>query len=460
VPRRGRIVLRVGALLCVLGAAALALSARPASSASLAPAAERRAATPLWSPRRAPSLFTDAAARVKLEHAIAAAAGSGDNCVAVDDASGPLASVNADHAILPASTVKLLTAIAAADKLPLALPYTTRVFNDNADVLTLVGDGDPLLATDAFIADRHSQFRWRDAPYTPVAKLADMVAASGVKNVNGIVVDDSRYDTLRYLPEWKPSYGLEGNVGALGALAVDGGFDSATHQVPAADPALTAGARFAELLAARGVNVAGGVRHGVISESAEEIAHIDSVPLADVLKEMLTTSDDYTAELVTRELAFGVVPGRPATTEDGIQVIYERLDGLGIGGTGLSLHDGSGLSREDRASCLTLVNAIGLTSQPRFAAVAQGLAVAGRSGTLAGRFLGDPLAGVLHAKTGSLDGVVGLTGIIDSGSHLRFAFLDNGTFSMNEGSAVADAVARAAATYPDRNGLDALVPAP
>jgi D-alanyl-D-alanine carboxypeptidase/D-alanyl-D-alanine-endopeptidase (penicillin-binding protein 4) len=444
---------------CGLGALALVLAARPASSASLAPAANRHASTPLWSPRRAPDLFTDAAARVKLQHAVEAAAGSGDHCVAADDASGALARVSADQPLIPASTVKLLTAIAAVETLPADFHYTTRVV-DQHGALTLVGGGDPLLATDEFIASRHASFRWRDAPFTRLAQLADAVAARGVRQVTDIVVDDSRYESLRYLPEWKQSYGLEGNVGGLGALAVDGGFDTATHQVPAADPALTAGARFGELLAARGITVTGDVHHGVAPPNTPEVARVDSAPLADVLKEMLTASDDYTAELVTRELSAQGQNNQHGTTQGGTQVIVDRLRTLGVDVDGLVLHDGSGLSRENRASCLTLLGAIALATQSRFAAVAQGLAVAGQTGTLAPRFLGDPLAGVLHGKTGSLDGVVGLTGTIGAGAHARFAFLAEGDFSMNGGSALADGVARAVATYPDHSGLDALVPRP
>jgi D-alanyl-D-alanine carboxypeptidase/D-alanyl-D-alanine-endopeptidase (penicillin-binding protein 4) len=223
---------------------------------------------------------------------------------------------------------------------------------------------------------------------------------------------------------------------------------------------LTAGARFGELLAARGVTVTGGVHHGVAAPNTPEVAHVDSAPLADVLKEMLTASDDYTAELVTRELSAQRQDNQHGTTQGGTQVIVDRLRTLGVDVDGLVLHDGSGLSRENRASCLTLLGAIALATQSRFAAVAQGLAVAGQTGTLAPRFLGDPLAGVLHGKTGSLDGVVGLTGTIGAGAHARFAFLAEGDFSMNGGSALADGVARAVATYPDHSGLDALVPRP
>src|SRR3546814_1337415 len=56
------------------------------------------------------------------------------------------------------------------------------------------------------------------------------------------------------------------------------------------------------------------------------------------------------------------------------------------------------------------------------------LAVAGRDGTLARRFVGTPVAGRLRAKTGSLDGVAALGGYVDnrSGTTLAFAYVVNG----------------------------------
>ncbi len=67
-----------------------------------------------------------------------------------------------------------------------------------------------------------------------------------------MLVDDHVHETLRFLPGWKPVYTQEGDVGALGALAVDGGFDQPNDTVASADPALTTGARLATLLQARG----------------------------------------------------------------------------------------------------------------------------------------------------------------------------------------------------------------
>ncbi len=127
---------------------------------------------------------------------------------------------------------------------------------------------------------------------------------------------------------------------------------------------------------------------------------------------------------------------------------------------GVEIHDGSGLAPSDRVTCETLIGALALASRPGFTAIDAGLAVAGRSGTLATRFVGDPLAGQLRAKTGQIAGVVGLVGVVDDDEHLRFAFLANGNFGEAAGQALQARVARAVASYPDAPDPNVLVPAP
>jgi D-alanyl-D-alanine carboxypeptidase/D-alanyl-D-alanine-endopeptidase (penicillin-binding protein 4) len=124
------------------------------------------------------------------------------------------------------------------------------------------------------------------------------------------------------------------------------------------------------------------------------------------------------------------------------------------------MHDGSGLAPDDRVRCTTMLQLIELATRPKFAAIDLGLAIAGRSGTLAERFLGDPLAGKLRAKTGSIAGVVGLVGVIDGLDDLRFAFLANGDFSAGAGAALQAEVARAVASTPDLRAPPDLVPRP
>jgi D-alanyl-D-alanine carboxypeptidase/D-alanyl-D-alanine-endopeptidase (penicillin-binding protein 4) len=124
------------------------------------------------------------------------------------------------------------------------------------------------------------------------------------------------------------------------------------------------------------------------------------------------------------------------------------------------LHDGSGLAPADRVNCATMLKVIQLATKPKFAAIDRGLPVAARTGTLAERFVGGPLAGKLRAKTGSIAGVVGLVGVVDGPDDLRFAFLANGAFSEAAGAQLQAAVANAVGSTPDLRVPAALVPAP
>jgi D-alanyl-D-alanine carboxypeptidase/D-alanyl-D-alanine-endopeptidase (penicillin-binding protein 4) len=122
--------------------------------------------------------------------------------------------------------------------------------------------------------------------------------------------------------------------------------------------------------------------------------------------------------------------------------------------------DGSGLARENRATCSLLLATLGLASDPRFATLRDGLAIAGERGTLATRLRGTPLAGRLRAKTGSLTGVSGLAGFVDVKRPLEFALLANGSFGESSGVSLRERVAQLIAGYPDAPPPEELVPVP
>jgi D-alanyl-D-alanine carboxypeptidase/D-alanyl-D-alanine-endopeptidase (penicillin-binding protein 4) len=172
---------------------------------------------------------------------------------------------------------------------------------------------------------------------------------------------------------------------------------------------------------------------------------------------MVTASDNYAAETLTREI--GVARSRSGTTRAGTAAIVSVLADRGITTRGTALVDGSGLAATNRVTCDTLVGVVDLAAHAPFTALDQGLAVAGRTGTLARRFVGDPLQGVLRAKTGHIDGVAGLAGIVDDAEHLRFAFLVNGHFTTAQGEALQTTVARLVAAYPQLP-QEPVVPAP
>src|SRR5262249_30801376 len=250
---------------------------------------------------------------------------------------------------------------------------------DGAGNLVLVGGGDPMLATPGFIEREHAGALYHDTPLTPLAGLADAIVAAGVRHVDGaLLVDDHLQDSVRFLPAWKAASATEGEVGALGALTVDRGF-APGMRTPASDPAVNAGEQLALLLAERGVTIAGGVHRGQAPPDAHEVAHIDSQPLAAIVQEMITISDNYAAEELLRAIATGG-DADTGTSAAGARVAIEEMKKLGVPTTGLVMLDGSGLARDDRVSCATMLALIDrIAEQPR-GALNRGLAVWGRTG--------------------------------------------------------------------------------
>ena len=79
-----------------------------------------------------------------------------------------------------------------------------------------------------------------------------------------------------------------------------------------------------------------------------------------------------------------------------------------------------------------------------------GLPVAGQNGTLIDQLVDTPLNGRMRGKTGSLDGVSGLLGMVDLGRSVTFAFLDNGDFSETKAAGLRARAATLIASYPER----------
>ena len=131
------------------------------------------------------------------------------------------------------------------------------------------------------------------------------------------------------------------------------------------------------------------------------------------------------------------------------QTIKKMLGDLQVNQSGLYIHDGSGLSKEDRVTAKLIADLLlKIRGDAKFAAVYEGLPVSGISGTLESRFINTaPQAvGLVHAKTGTLDGTVSLAGYVESGAH-EYIFV-----------AIADHIHKGqAATDQARNTLDRLL---
>ena len=337
--------------------------------------------------------------------------------------------------LTPASIEKLMTAKALMSEFKPDTVLATKVMADttpqNGDLtgnLWMVGGGDPLLMTDAYA----QHFKHQPVTHSDLGVLADRIVAAGITHVTGSVIgDDSRYDEQRYVPQWPARFAISTETGPLSALTVNDGLvefppnpDVKTPKEKAADdPAIHAADQLTQLLVAKGVTVDGAATSGRAPQGASEVAELASPPIGDMVKEMLTESDNGTAELLTKEL--GLHDGAAGTTVAGVADIQKVLQNASLPVDGTTQVDGSGLASENRETC-TAVQAL-LDKEGPASALASGLPIAGQTGTLDKRFVGTPVSGRMRAKTGTLDQASALAGYLQTtqGVDISFAFLMN-----------------------------------
>ena len=424
-------------------------------------------ATPVLSLRRIAPALVDVLASTRLTTALngalaTPALGASKPCLLARSGTRTIFTTRATDQVLPASTMKLLTATAALTTLGADYRFTTSVRAAAAPAggvvagdLWLVGGGDPLLQTAAYFTSLGDE---KDV-YTHLETLADSVVAAGVKVVQGAVVgDESRYDTQRAVATWKPQYLTDGEAGSLSALLVN----DAKNPKPVPAPAVFAAATFTDLLKARGVQVVGPAAARTAPAGGATLASLPSPPLADIVGEMLRVSDNDTAEMLVKELAHVTSKGA-GSTADGVAVVRAVLAKAGIDTTGLVSRDGSGLDRSDRVTCSLLAATVALAG--RHSTLADGLPVAATSGTLLRRLGGTPAAGRVRAKTGTLEDVSALAGWVDPKAGtvvppISFAFVADDLPNHVVGPSVGDRISLALATWPDAPPVEQLAPLP
>jgi D-alanyl-D-alanine carboxypeptidase/D-alanyl-D-alanine-endopeptidase (penicillin-binding protein 4) len=392
--------------------------------------------TSMVSYRRAPAALADLGADNELAIAMEQLAAFVDDrsCLAVSVDGRPVGSWNGDVAVIPASTNKLLIAGAAIELLGADHRFTTSLAAPPAadgvvdgDVY-LVGGGDPLLVAGGFPLDDDAA----DASATTLLDaLADAVVNAGITTISGAVVGDAtRYDDQYVNPTWGTGVAYV-EAGPIGGLVVNDG-QTVGRSGRQTDPGEAAAREFARLLRERGVSVSDGSEAGAIEPGTPVLASIESAPLSNIVADMMTRSDDDTAEMLVKEI--GLVGAGVGTTQAGLQVLDTTVRSWGVPMDNVVFADGSGLSANNRLTCDTLVGVLDhLADTP----AVEGLAVAGRSGTLIDEFLGSPVEGRLVAKTGTLTNppadadppeVKALAGALEAanGDLLEFALVLNG----------------------------------
>ncbi|MGY2079161.1 D-alanyl-D-alanine carboxypeptidase/D-alanyl-D-alanine endopeptidase [Modestobacter sp. SYSU DS0657] len=369
------------------------------------------------------------------------ALGSGLSAQVVDVATGGvLFDLDGTDPGTPASTAKLLTALAALTTLdPVDTLTTTVVAGATPGEVVLVGGGDPTLST-----TEPSQ------NYPGAATVAELAAevqqTLGDAPVTRVVVDNSLFSSPLTAPGWGAGDAPSTYAAPVTATAVDGARVDPDGPMRSGAPGTDAGRALA---AALGVPEAP-VALGDAPAGARTLGSVESAPVVRLVEQALTESDNLLAESLARHVA--IARGLPADFAGAAQAVVDAVADAGLDTTGVVLSDGSGLSSADLvpARLLTdLLRSVADGSIPGTGGVLSGLPVAGYDGTLAERpGVGAGQAGAVRAKTGTLNGVHDLAGTVltDDGRLLAFAVLaDGATGGLVAAEAALDEVATALA---------------
>lgn len=327
--------------------------------------------------------------------------------IAIELSSGKtLYAHNATRPIVPASNEKLPLGWAALVRLGPSFRFHTEIVGSGVrrgttwqGNLVLKGYGDPTFSTPDLEA------------------MARTVAQRGIRRVEGRVLgDESFFDKRRDAPGWKPGFlGFESPP--LSALILDRGARWPKHSPP-----LLAAEALARALARRGITIKGRIGPGIAPPDGPILARDESPRLATVLRALNRHSDNFTAEMLAKQL--GTLEGARGSTAGGLDVVLTELVKAGVPTAGVVLADGSGLSSLDRLTARSLAGTLAAgVSNPAIAATfVDSLASPSLDGTLEARL--PALGARLRGKTGTTNLSCSLSGLIDR--RIAFVVIQNG----------------------------------
>lgn len=350
---------------------------------------------------------------------------AGDGTVLVDE--------GAARPMTPASSNKILTCLTALSYLGADHRFTTKVVDAGARII-LVGGGDPYLANTA-------GFSSQQASAVDLAEQTAVALRAQNRTTVALGYDDTLFSGPDVNPAWPSDYASD--VTRVTALSIDQGV---VNGVRNASPALLAASTFAGLLTQQGITVSA-VTAATAPAGANQLAAVESMPLAAIVHQVLQVSDNSAAEVIFRQI--GLAGGGAGSFADAVTAEKTKLGQWGLWGAGMTLVDGSGLSHSDQISPAALAGAVRQAwSDPDLSDVLVGLPVAYSLGTLANRFTdsaAQAARGVVRAKTGTLDGVRTLTGYTQTstGGVVMFALMVENYTNSNAAMTWLDQVAAA-----------------
>ncbi len=381
---------------------------------------------------------------------------------------------DSDKYFIPASNLKLLLAAAALQQLGANYRIRTSVYGTDQGLLRLVGRGDPSL-TDVQLTALARQLKLtgvRQLTYlaiegdrtddiiNPDWEWGDIQADYGAP-IGSLIINQNAV-TLQLLPQqigqplrlvwtdpmaatqWqsvdnqsvtvkpgeptevKLNRDLSGILHLSGQLSINSPPESVSLAV--INPAENFVQHLRRVLLIAGIkDNSDRVRLNIVEvqkqlANAPEIAAINSPPLSQLLVEANLNSNNLYAEALLRTLG-SKVNSLDSNSQTGLIAAKQALTNLGVDPKGYVMADGSGLSRHNLVSPDAIAQTLSAMASSPYAAVYRAsLPVAGVSGTLLNRLKNTPAQGVVSAKTGTMSGVLALSGYINAPNYEPLVF--------------------------------------
>ncbi|MEG4487745.1 D-alanyl-D-alanine carboxypeptidase/D-alanyl-D-alanine-endopeptidase [Microcoleus sp. D2_18a_B4] len=385
-----------------------------------------------------------------------------------------LYSRDAQKYFIPASNAKLLTTAAALQKLGGDFRIKTSVYSGENGSLYVAGRGDPSIA-EAQLKSLAQQLKQRgisqvnqligDDSYfqgsavNPNWEWEDAQAGYGAP-INSLIFNQNAIDLLLSPqaigqplkvtfaePKLANQWQLQNNTVTVaqnesefievgrefdrpiirvgGQLKV--GAEPESAYVAVVNPANNFLQQFQQVLAAEGIPVKQALVASASRNLNQELATVESPPLAELVRETNRVSNNLYAEVLLRLLGkvtdkmpvpqtlTGKMPvPQEDTGESGLKELKTVLTQLGVNPNSYRLADGSGLSRHNLITPEALVETLRfMANSPAASIYRQSLPIAGESGTLKNRFNVTPNRVIMQAKTGTMSGVSALSGYIE-----------------------------------------------
>lgn len=317
------------------------------------------------------------------------------------DANRNIISHNADVPVVPASVMKCVTTAALQEVMPYTTSLITNVLTEGSvekgtlrGNLVVLGCGDPSLAD-----GRHT-----DHPDF-IAMIAAALRERGIKTIEGqIVVDDSRFAAPATPDSWEKAdltqaYGTGCHAFNFAA--------NASGKRAVENPAEIFKTRLTEALQTRGITLsttaqpaAGGKR--------ELLVKYESPVLGQLMQSCMFRSDNLYAEAFMR--LFGVKSGTDGGYKSSAQAAASYWKMKGLPTDGITIADGSGLSRSNRLTATFLGNVLNMMMwDPTYVSF---FPLVGEEGTVKNFMKSTPLASYLAVKTGSMNGIQSYAGYL------------------------------------------------